>query len=236
MAQRLSDKRILLTGASRGIGRASAQILLEEGASILGVSKDPERLERARNELAADGLTRFSTLAQELTDPAAGKNIREKLLSELGGVDIVILMAGVQYNDGNIMSEPEGMLEKSLEQNLLAPFRLARQLLPLLLEGNEPRLINVSSGAGTLAALSETNIASYRLSKWALNGLTLLQAQEYSGRVHISAFDPGWIKTDLGGPNAPGTPREAAQGLLDTLLLPWENSGKFYKDGHEIPW
>jgi NAD(P)-dependent dehydrogenase (short-subunit alcohol dehydrogenase family) len=84
--------------------------------------------------------------------------------------------------------------------------------------------------------MSEENIASYRLSKWALNGLTMLQARQLKGQVHVSAFDPGWIKTDLGGPLAPGTTEEAAAGLLKTLLVPWQDTGNFYKDGQIIPW
>ncbi len=236
MTQSLSGKRILLTGASRGIGRASAELLLKNGAHVLGVSKTPERLEATQTELSSLGFSKFSILAEELTDPGAPERIRDRILSLWGGLDIAILNAGVQYNDGDIMAEPEGMLEASLEQNLVAPFRLARQLLPLLEKEEKSRLVNVSSGAGTLAAMSDPAIASYRLSKWSLNGLTLLQAREYQGRVHISAFDPGWIKTDLGGPNAPGTVDEAASGLLKTLLLPWKASGKFYKDGDEIPW
>lgn len=236
MEQALKGKRILLTGASRGIGRAAAQLLLKHGARILGVAKNSDRLRAAQAELAAEGLTAFTTLAVDQTDPETPAAIRERVMHDLGGVDVVILNAGVQYNDGDIMSEPVGMLEDSLEQNLLAPFRLARELLPLLEQSQQPRLINVSSGAGTLAALSEPFIASYRLSKWALNGLTLLQARQYTGRVHISAFDPGWVKTDLGGPHAPGTAEEAALGLLKTLMIPWEESGTFHKDGIQIPW
>ncbi len=236
MTHSLHGKRILLTGASRGIGRAAATLLLKNGAHILGVAKTKERLERAHSELHDAGLTAFSIFTQELTAPEAGARLAEAVVEKLGGVDIVIFNAGVQYNDGGIMDEPAGMLEQSLEQNLMAPFRMARELIPLLLKADQPRLINVSSGAGTMDALREPAIASYRLSKWALNGLTLLQARQYAGRLHISAFDPGWIKTDLGGPNAPGTPEEAAEGLLKTLLLPWEESGKFYKDGQEIPW
>lgn len=236
MEQTLKGKRILLTGASRGIGRAAAQLLLEHEARILGVARNVDRLQAAQAELLQQNLSSFTVLAIDQTDPSAPTVIRDRLIQDLGGVDIVVLNAGVQYNDGDIMTEPVGMLEMSLEQNLLAPFRLARELLPLLEQGNEPRLINVSSGAGTLEALSEPNIASYRLSKWALNGLTLLQAREYAGRVHISAFDPGWIKTDLGGPNAPGTPQEAALGLLKALMIPWQQSGQFHKDGAPIPW
>jgi len=236
MNQALDGRRILLTGASRGIGRAAAELLLRHGARVLGVAKNEQRLATAQQELTAAGFAHFSSMALDLTHPQAGMQLKQRLLSDWGGVDLVILNAGVQYNAGDIMSEPDGMLEASLNENLLAPYRLAQALLPLLMQSHEPRLINVSSGAGTLTALSEENIASYRLSKWALNGLTLLQARQFKGQVHVSAFDPGWIKTDLGGPLAPGTPQEAADGLLKTLLVPWVDSGKFYKDGQVIPW
>lgn len=236
MNQELDGRRILLTGASRGIGRAAAELLLRHGARVLGVARDEQRLATAKRELSAGGFSHFNSMALDLTRPDAGAQLRQRLIDDWGGVDLVILNAGVQYKGGDIMSEPEGMLEASLNENLLAPFRLAQALLPLLMQSHEPRLINVSSGAGTLAALSEENIASYRLSKWALNGLTLLQARQFKGQVHVSAFDPGWIKTDLGGPLAPGTPQEAALGLLKTLLVPWPDSGTFYKDGQIIPW
>ena len=145
--------------------------------------------------------------------------------------------AGVMlHHDGGLMAEPEGILERSLDINVLAPFRLSRALLPLLEKGNDPRILNVGSGAGTVDALTEPGIASYRLSKWALHGMTMLQAEELSGVISVNAFDPGWIRTDLGGPDAPGTPEEAADGLRKTLLLPWEFTGHFIKDGEQIPW
>jgi NAD(P)-dependent dehydrogenase (short-subunit alcohol dehydrogenase family) len=103
-------------------------------------------------------------------------------------------------------------------------------------DGTNPRIVNVGSGARTMHGLTEPAIGSYRLSKWALHGLTMLQAQELSGVVSVTAFDPGWIRTDRGGPNAPGTPGEAADGLLRALLDPWSDSGRFVKDGQEIPW
>jgi len=236
MIKQLDGRRILLTGASRGIGRTAAELLLCHGARVLGVAKNEERLATAHQELRAVGHSNFNSLALDLTHPTAGQRLKQRLLDDWNGVDIVILNAGVQYKAGDIMSEPDGMLEASLNENLLSPYRLALSLLPLLKQSHEPRLVNVSSGAGTLAAMSEENIASYRLSKWALNGLTMLQARELRGQVHVCAFDPGWIKTDLGGPLAPGTTQEAADGLLKALLVPWQDSGKFYKDGQIIPW
>jgi len=237
MAKKLEGKRILLTGASRGVGRASAELFIKEGAHVFGVARDEARLKKATLELTEFGPGTFTSLATDLGDKDAGARIFAALDEKWGAVDIVVQNAGVMlHHDAEIMAEPEGILEQSLDLNVLAPFRLTRAVLPLLKKGTEPRLLNVGSGAGTHHGLTEPGIASYRLSKWALHGLSLLQARELDGSVCVNAFDPGWIKTDLGGPNAPGTPEEAANGLLNSLLLPWNEKGKFLKNGEEIPW
>jgi NAD(P)-dependent dehydrogenase (short-subunit alcohol dehydrogenase family) len=145
--------------------------------------------------------------------------------------------AGVQI-DGSVqgISEvPDEVMERSFGVNLWAPYWLARTLLPLLLRGSEPRLVNVSSGAGNFESMRSLEIPSYRISKWALNGLTMLLAREFSGKVAVNAFDPGWVKTDLGGPKAPGHPRESALGALAVVTMPFSETGKFWKDGREIP-
>lgn len=237
MNENLKGKKILLTGASRGVGRASAVRLLSLGAEVFGISRDPERLSRAAEDLAKVGPGKFSCLALDLAGEGAPETLAQEVDKLWGSLDIAILNAGVMlHHDGGILGEPLGTLEASLELNLLSPFRLARALLPALKRGIEPRILNVGSGAGTLDAMMEANIASYRLSKWALNGLTLLEASELKGVISVNAFDPGWVRTDLGGPQAPGTAEEAAEGLLKTLALPFEISGQFFKDGKVIPW
>jgi NAD(P)-dependent dehydrogenase (short-subunit alcohol dehydrogenase family) len=233
----LKDARILLTGASRGVGLAAARALISEGSHVLGVARDAGRLKEAEKHLKALGPGTFTALCQELTVREAPAVVASFVEGLWGALDIVVHNAGISLaQGGGIMTEPEGHLETTLDANLLAPFRLSRALLPLLKLGHEPRLINVGSGAGTFDGILEPGIASYRLSKWAVNGLTMLQAKELRGVVSVHAFDPGWIRTDLGGPNAPGTPEEAAAGLLKALQLPWSETGQFHKDGHEIPW
>jgi NAD(P)-dependent dehydrogenase (short-subunit alcohol dehydrogenase family) len=96
--------------------------------------------------------------------------------------------------------------------------------------------MNTSSGAGSLGAVGENSLASYRVSKFALNGLTLNWAGALKGRVAVNAFDPGWVKTAMGGPNALGTPQESARGALALALLPFATTGRFWKDGREISW
>lgn len=230
----LKNRRILLTGVSRGVGLASARLLLREGARVLGVARDAARLDRARSELSLLG--DFHGLAADLSDEASVEQIRIEATRHWGALDIIIHNAGVMLShEPELSAETEGKLEETLAINLLAPFRLTRGLLPLLKNGESPRVINVSSGAGTMAGMLEPKIASYRLSKWALNGLTILQAKEWAGEISVLAFDPGWVRTDLGGPNAPGTPEESAEGLLRTLLLPPDVTGHFVKDGEVHP-
>ena len=241
MTESLEGRRILVTGTSRGVGLCAARLFLAEGAQVLGVARNVERLAEVTKELQASSKGRFSSFAAELggdfgtagAELAVAGAVRERW----GALDIAVHNAAVMLcHEPEISAEPEGTLEQSLAINLLSPFRLTRALLPLLDEGKDPRILNVSSGAGTHQGLSEPGISSYRLSKWALNGLTLLQAKEFAGRIAVNAFDPGWVKTDLGGPNAPGTPEESAAGMLKCLLLAPEVSGQFLADGEVIPW
>lgn len=236
MTERLKDRRIVLTGASRGVGLETARLFLQEGAEVLGVARDAARLEQATRQLSELAPGRFHPLCVELGSPGFENTIAEAVRERWGALDVLFNNAGVMLcHEPGILGEPAGILEQSLQVNLLAPLALSRALLPLLELGREPRIVNVGSGAGTLAGMWEPGIASYRLSKWALHGLTLLQAAELEGRVAVNAFDPGWVKTDLGGPRAPGHPSESAQGALALLLVDWKETGKFYKDGNVIP-
>ena len=234
---KLEGRRILLTGVSRGVGLATARVFLDEGATVLGVARDELRLRNARAELGARALRRFEALALDLASVDAPARAAAWIGERWGALDVLWNNAGVMLSEApTFAGEPTGTLEATLATNLMAPFRMSQALLPWLRLGHEPRIVHVSSGAGTFAALAEPNILSYRVSKWALNGLTQVQAAELRGQIAVNAFDPGWVKTDLGGPRAPGTPEESARGGLALLLEPFETTGKFFKDGREIPY
>jgi NAD(P)-dependent dehydrogenase (short-subunit alcohol dehydrogenase family) len=232
----LAGKRIVVTGISRGVGFETAKLFLREGATILGVARDPERLERVRRELDPSGAALF-VLAADLTERDAAPRVAAAVEQRFGALDVLFSNAAVQI-DGDVKgvsAVSETTMEQAFAANLWAPYRLARALLPLLRRGSEPRLVNVSSGAGNFESMRSLDIPSYRLTKWALNGLTMLLAKELAGAVAVNAFDPGWVKTDLGGPNAPGHPRESALGALAIVTMPFSETGKFWKDGKEIP-
>lgn len=230
--KRLEGRRVLLTGVSRGIGYETARRFLQEGARVLGVAKDGPRLERASESLSALG--DFAPMQVDLVAGDAPERLAGAVAKRWEGLDILFNNAAIIVNAKSFEDEPPGSLEASLNINLLAPFRLTVALLPLLRRGHEPRIVNVGSGAGTFEGVRLGGIASYRLSKWALHGMTLLLATHLDGQMAVNAFDPGWVKTDLGGPNAPGSPRDSAEGALAVATLPFATTAKFWKDGREI--
>lgn len=232
----LDGRRIVLTGVSRGVGLETARLFLAEGAELVGVARDEARLERARKELDPSG-RRLTVVCADVTDRAAPERVLDAVKRRWDALDVLFNNAGVQL-DGAVQGISEGeeaVLERSMAANFTAPYRFCRAFLPLLLLGKEPRIANVSSGAGNFESMRTLGIPTYRISKWALNGLTMLLARELAGKVAVNAFDPGWVKTDLGGPRAPGTPDESARGALALVTLPFFETGKFWKDGGEIP-
>jgi NAD(P)-dependent dehydrogenase (short-subunit alcohol dehydrogenase family) len=221
---------------SRGVGFQSAKRFLEEGARVIGVARDLSRIEQAAKDLSPLG--DITMLALDLVARDAPLLAAEAIAKRWGALDVLFNNAAILIHaraPGSFEEEAAGTLERTIDANLIAPFRLIMALLPLLRAGREPRIVNVGSGAGTFEDMRLAGIASYRLSKWALHGMTLLMANHLAGAVAVNAFDPGWVKTDMGGPNAPGDPRESAEGAVTVTTMPFAVTGKFWKDGREIP-
>ncbi len=224
---KLDGKRVVITGVSRGVGLEVARLFLVEGAQVLGVARNRNNLARADRELSLFGKNYSSVLA-DVASPATGAKIRKAASRRWSAIDILINNAGVGLNPGSFADEPDGTLEKTFAINVLGPYRITRALLPLLKKGRRPRVMNVSSGAGSLHSISTgATMASYRFSKWALNGLTMLFANALAGKVSVIAMDPGWVKTDMAGPSAPDYPSLSAERALAIALAPVKITGRF---------
>jgi NAD(P)-dependent dehydrogenase (short-subunit alcohol dehydrogenase family) len=239
MSGKLAGRRIVITGASRGVGYETSKRFLLEGARVVGVARDEARLSAAAKELSTVGSGDFEPVVCDLGRAGEERRVFEAVKERWGALDMLVNNAAVMFNSDDavgLLEEAESVLERTLEVNLMAPFRLVRVLLPLLEQSDDPRIINVSSGAGSFEAMRSKGLASYRLSKWALNGLTMLLAAQLERRIPVNAFDPGWVKTGMGGPAAPGSPTESAEGALALATLERSQTGKFWKDGNEIPY
>ena len=235
MKKLLEGRRVLLTGASRGVGLAVARKFLMHGAEVLGTARDSGRLEAVAENLDQLAPGKFTYLVADLNEKAAPERLSQAVARRWGALDILVNNAGVMLSHAaSFEQEAPNTLERSLAVNLLAPFHLSLSCLPLLKSGHEPRIILVGSGAGNFASVAEKSIPSYRLSKWALHGLALSLAGQLAPSIAVNAFDPGWVKTDLAGSEAPGSVEESAEGALKLATLPFSEHGKFYKDGNEI--
>ena len=228
----LKGKHVLITGASRGVGYQASKLFLKAGAEVIGVARDADRLAKTAEELKAIGS--FTPVAADLAQDGAPALVAAAVARQWQSLDLLVNNAGAQVWKGGWAQEGPEALEWLLKVNVVAPHQLVMALLPLLKKGKEPRIVNVSSGAGSFQALSAgSGGPGYALSKYALNGLTLLWAAELKGTVAVNSLDPGWLKTDMGGPQAPGEPEDGGRRLLALACRPFFVSGKFVHDDEQ---
>jgi NAD(P)-dependent dehydrogenase (short-subunit alcohol dehydrogenase family) len=223
----------VVTGANRGIGLEVVRQLAGEGyLAVLG-SRDPGKGERAAAEIGRDGV-----VARQL-DVSDDDSIREAtrwIEETLGHADVLVNNAAILYDTSNRATDVSlDVIREALETNLFGAWRMAQALLPMLLRSPHPRIVNVSSGGGSLATMGGGTPA-YSVSKASLNALTRLLAGELSGQVLVNSVCPGWVATDMGGPG--GRPVEqGAASVMWAVTLPDDGpTGGFFRDGREVPW
>ena len=233
---RLKGLRTVITGASRGVGYRVARMFLREGAQVLGVSRQRRTLAKADREFRAYGRA-WKALVADTGSPNGPKRIAAAVRSRWGALDFLLNNAAVNPGHRNMAAMADGELEATLNVNVFALHRISRALLPLLKKGRKPRIVNVSSGAGSRGSIETgTDMSAYRLSKWTVNGLTRLWANELKGTVSVVMMDPGWVKTDMGGPQAPDSPELSARRALEIALLPAKVTGVFLHGRKEGGW
>lgn len=234
----LENRVVLVTGANRGIGKAICAAFAAEGAQVIVACRD-----LAAGKAVAAGLGRRSRA--ELLDLASQRSIEAlgaRVAQDPGRLDILVNNAGVLLDkDASPAQIARESLEATLQINLHGTIQLTQALLPLLKRSDWGRIINVSSGMGSLAdgpsSPAEAYAPSYRISKAALNAYTVgLAAALKDTEILVNSMCPGWVKTDMGGPEAPRTPEEAARGAVMLAVLESGGpTGKFFRDGVEIP-
>ncbi|HXT02498.1 MAG TPA: SDR family NAD(P)-dependent oxidoreductase [Elusimicrobiota bacterium] len=225
---------VLVSGGNRGIGFEACRAMLSAGATVVLGARKLADGERAAKELSKSGSA--VPVALDVTDDKSVASARAKLLKDFGALDVMVNNAGVYLDEQNdALGVSEKTIERTLQTNLLGAWRLARAFAPAMIEKKRGRIVNVSSGLGAMSSMSGGN-ASYRVSKAALNALTLiLSAELQPAGVSVISFCPGWVATDMGGKNAPRTPKSAGEALAAAALED-SRTGVFVRDGQVIPW
>lgn len=234
----MTDKPVaVVTGASRGLGFETARQLARLGYRVLMTASDAKRLKAAAASLAAEGLDVAARRADITSAASVGAFAKWALKAE-PAIDVLVNCAGAWFEDGptaagDLAGEEAKAMRKSFEINTFGPWMMARAFAPALKPAG--RIVNVTSGMGSFAGMGGGRFG-YRASKTALNVLTVNLAHELAGRgIMVNSVCPGWVKTDMGGPNATRSIPEGTAGIVwAATLAPGGPSGGNFRDGQPI--
>lgn len=230
------EKIVAITGANRGIGFEAAKELAASGHTVILTTRDETRGKAAADMLQGDIIVH----QLDVTDEQSIQTFAAFIKNESIRVDVLINNAGASFDSrseqttGNPLYTSVDMLRKTLELNLIGAYALTRELFPYISRNRRADIINISSGMGALTDMG-TGSPAYRISKAALNALTVfLHAELSATEIHVNSVCPGWVRTELGGPNASRSLEEGVQGILWIVNEEPELSGKFIRDRRTI--
>lgn len=236
----------LVTGANRGLGLEWTRQLLRRGDEVFAACRHP-RTAPQLDDLSAEYDDRLRRVELDVTEPETIRTAVRKVEDDASALHLLINNAGI---NGGGRSDAFGALTQErmlrvLNVNTVGPHLLAQEAVDLLKataahEGPTPKIINITSQLGSIARVKgQAAWQSYRASKAALNMLTRLLAFEMRPHDVIAvALHPGWVRTELGGGNAPLAPRESVRGMLEVVdALTMEDAGtvRTWKGG-ALPW
>jgi NAD(P)-dependent dehydrogenase (short-subunit alcohol dehydrogenase family) len=242
-----AKKIALITGANKGLGREMARQLGKAGVTVVMGGRDPQKGEAAAEALRTEGIdARFLKLdVTNRQDHAAAAKFLDQ---NFGRLDILINNAGIameSFGFARPSTTTDEVLQKTFDTNFFAPVALTRILLPLLKKSDAARIVNISSGLGSLTLHSDPNspiydfkLLAYDASKAALNSFTIHLAHELKDtKIKVNSADPGWVKTDMGTDAAPLEIPEGGKTGVELALLGEDGpSGGYFHLGKRLPW
>lgn len=235
-----THKVAVVTGGNRGLGFEASRQLAKKGYQVVLTSRDEAKGKAAAEKLQAEGLDVIFH-ALDVTNDESSQQLAEFLHEQFGKLDVLVNNAAIyidsQTGGNSVFDAKIDTLRQTMETNVYGVLRVTQALIGLMQKQNYGRIVNVSSGAGQLTDMG-SGVPTYRISKTALNALTRILANELQGKnILVNSVCPGWVKTDMGGPNAPRTPEQGVDTIVWLATLPDEGAtGGFFRDRQPIDW
>jgi NAD(P)-dependent dehydrogenase (short-subunit alcohol dehydrogenase family) len=210
---------ILVTGANRGIGLALTKVLLAAGHVVIAGCRRPDQATQL-SQLVLSHPETLDLIECNLDSEQELRLAVEDSLNRRKKLDVLVNNAGIMPEAGNesILNIDLDLFWRAFNTNVLGTARVIRAFYPLLAQSERPRIVNVSSGLGSISTREGHDHYAYSASKAALNMLTRTIANELGPKgVTTVAISPGWVRTEMGGEQATLSPEESAQTLAEAI-------------------
>jgi NAD(P)-dependent dehydrogenase (short-subunit alcohol dehydrogenase family) len=230
------DKIALVTGANKGIGYEIARQLAEKGFHVfIGARNAAAGKQAAAAIQKSGGSAEF--LEIDVSDRASIEQAAKVVAANASHVDVLVNNAAILEGDDGVTNVKDETLLRTLTTNTLGPLRVTQAFRPLLEKSGRASVINLSSGLGQLSDMGNSHPA-YSISKTALNAVTRQFAAALRDKgITVNSVCPGWVKTDMGGPNAPRTVQQGAETVTWLATeAPRDVTGQFLRDRRPIQW
>jgi NAD(P)-dependent dehydrogenase (short-subunit alcohol dehydrogenase family) len=234
-----TKKVAVVTGGNRGLGFEASRQLAKLQYQVVLTSRDEAKGKAAADKLQSEGLdVTFHPL--DVTSDQSSRKLAEFISQQFGKLDVLVNNAAIyidEVGNNSVFDAKIDTVQQTMETNVYGVLRVTQALIPLMKKQNYGRIVNVSSGMGQLHDMGG-GYTGYRLSKTALNALTRIFASELQGtNILVNSVCPGWVKTDMGGANAPRTPEQGVNTIVWLATLADDGAtGGFFRDKKAIDW
>jgi NAD(P)-dependent dehydrogenase (short-subunit alcohol dehydrogenase family) len=224
----LDGQVVLVTGATRGIGKAIADGLVALDATVYAGARDTDDIEA----------TDRHAVELDVTDDEGMVAAVDRIEREQGRLDVLVNNAGVMDSREPLDEMPTDVIDHTFDTNLRGAVLMTKYALPLLLADEGGRVVTMASGLGAITESQSGGTPAYRISKTGVNGLTKYLDGEYAADGLVAnSVCPGYVQTDMTEGSAPRTPQKGAETpVWLARFRPDAPSGRFWRDRAEIEW
>ena len=232
----------LVTGSNRGIGFEIAKQLALRKIQVVLTSRNPTNGEAALRKLTRDGVKKVVFMQLDISNQVSVDNLSNEVEKTFGRLDILVNNAAILIDRDDVVASNVDLevVKATLETNLIGAWRMCKAFIPVMKKNGYGRIVNISSGAGQFEYMATSGgyWPAYSVSKASLNALTVMLASELRGtNILVNAVCPGWVRTDMGGSNAPRSVEEGAATPIWLATLPDGGpTGQNYYDKKQISW
>lgn len=230
------DRIALVTGANKGIGYEIARQLDEKGYLVLVGARKVEAGKQAVASLQKGG-AKAEFVEIDVSNHASIQKAAKTVAAQFDHIDALVNNAAIMEDKNNITEVSDDLLLQTLKTNTFGPLLATQAFLPLLAKSSQASIVNMSSGLGQLSDMGDTYPA-YSISKTSLNAVTRQFAAALRDKgITVNSVCPGWVKTDMGGPNATRTVQQGADTVTWLVTeAPRDLTGQFLRDRNVILW